>query len=45
MVEILEITTAVSTFLDGFGIMPYVLGGAVIGLVGRLIVQARKAGR
>jgi len=42
---VISIVTAVSTALDGLGILPYVFAGALIALVGRLIIAARKAAR
>jgi len=45
MTDILAIVTAVSDTLSTLGILPYVFAGAIIGLVGRLIVASRKAAR
>ena len=45
MEEITGIVTSVTSALDGLGVLPYVLAGAVIGLVGRFIISAKKAGR
>lgn len=39
------IITAVSDSLTSLGILPYVFAGAIIALVGRLIMSARKAAR
>ena len=45
MVDIIAIVTAVSDALSTLGILPYVFAGAVIALIGRLIVASRKAAR
>lgn len=45
MTEITAIVTAAATSLESLGVLPYVFAGAVIALVGRFIVNARKAGK
>jgi len=45
MVDILAIVTAVSDALSTSGILPYVFAGAVIALIGRLIMAFKKAAR
>jgi len=45
MTEVVGIVTAVSDALTNLGILPYVFAGALIALVGRLIIAARKAAR
>ncbi len=45
MVDIAAIVSAASDALTTLGVLPYILAGAVIALVGRLIIAARKAGR
>lgn len=45
MTEITGIITAVSSALTELGVLPYVFAGAVVFLVGRLIMSARKAGK
>ena len=41
----IEIFTSVSSSLTTLGVLPYVFAGAVIALIGRLILAARKAGK
>ncbi len=43
--NITAIVTAASAALTDLGVMPYVLAGAVIALIGRFIISAKKAGR
>lgn len=45
MTDIVAIVTATSTALDDLGVMPYVLAGAIIALIGKFVISARKAGR
>lgn len=45
MTEIGAIVTSVSDALGTLGVLPYVFAGAVIALIGRLIMAARKAGK
>lgn len=45
MTDISDIVSAASTALTSLGILPYVFAGALIALVGRFIMAARKAGR
>lgn len=45
LVDILAIVDAAFDGLTTLGVLPYVLAGAVIGLVGRAIIAARKASR
>lgn len=45
MTDIVAIVTAAATALTDLGVMPYVLAGAVIALVGRFIISAKKAAR
>jgi len=42
---IIAIVTAVADTLSTLEILPYVFAGAIIALVGRLIVASRKAAR
>lgn len=45
MEDISAIVTAASSALTTLGVLPYILAGAIIALVGRFILAARKAGR
>jgi hypothetical protein len=45
MTEISAIVAAASDAFTALGVLPYVLAGAVIALVGRFILAAKKAGR
>lgn len=45
MEDILGIVTNVSTTLQSLGILPYVFAGAVIALIGRLILASKKAAK
>lgn len=45
LTEVVAIVTSVSTALGTLGVLPYVFAGAVIALIGRLILAARKAGK
>lgn len=45
MTEITAIVTAAASSLTDLGVMPYVLAGGVIALVGKFILSARKAGK
>ena len=45
MENIVAIVTAASDVFTDLGVLPYVLAGALIALVGRLIIAARKAAR
>ena len=45
MTEIIAIVTAASDVLTTLGVLPYVLAGAVIALVGYFIKAAKKVGR
>jgi hypothetical protein len=45
LTDILAIVDAALDGLTTLGVLPYVLAGAVIGLIGRAIVAAKKASR
>ena len=45
MVEILAIVTAGADTLSTLGILPYIFAGAIVGLVARFALAAKKAGR
>lgn len=45
MVDIIAIVAAAADELTGLGVMPYVLAGGVIALVGYFIRAAKKVGR
>mgnify|MGYP006307802043 CR=1 FL=1 len=45
LTDIVAILGAASTELASLGVLPYIFAGAVVGLVGRFIMAARKAGR
>ena len=43
--EVAPIIAAASASLTSLGVLPYVFAGAVIALIGRFIMAARKAGK
>ena len=45
MVDIIAIVTAAADSLNTLGVLPYVLAGGVISLVGYFIRAAKKVGR
>lgn len=45
LTEILAIVTAGADTLTSLGILPYIFAGAVVGLVARFAMAAKKAGR
>ena len=45
MTEITPILTEVVAQFTALGVLPYILAGAVVGLIGYFIRQAKKAGR
>lgn len=45
MTGITDIITAATAALEGLGVLPYVLAGAVIAIVGTFILAAKKSSR
>lgn len=45
MEDITAIVTAVSAQLTSLGVLPYVFAGAIIALVGKFVLSAKKAAR
>lgn len=45
MVDVIAIVTAASDALTTLGVLPYVLAGGVIALIGYFIRSAKKVGR